>query len=177
MTIFFTGLSGSGKSTIAKILQIKMLELTKKCITLLDGDVVRKNLCSELGFSKDHRLINLQRIGFVANEISKNGGIAICAPIAPYDSIRKEIRQSIEPNAGFILIHAATPLDICEARDRKGLYAKARSGEIKHFTGISDPYEEPTDAELIVQTDNQTAEESCELILDYLKGLGYLELA
>ena len=177
MTIFFTGLSGSGKSTIAKILQIKMLELTKKRITLLDGDVVRKNLCSELGFSKDHRLINLQRIGFVANEISKNGGIAICAPIAPYDSIRKEIRQSIEPNAGFILIHVATPLDICEARDRKGLYAKARSGEIKHFTGISDPYEEPTDAELIVQTDNQTAEESCELILDYLKGLGYLELA
>ena len=154
-----------------------MLELTKKCITLLDGDVVRKNLCSELGFSKDHRLINLQRIGFVANEISKNGGIAICAPIAPYDSIRKEIRQSIEPNAGFILIHVATPLDICEARDRKGLYANARAGEINHFTGLADPYEEPTDAELIVQTDNQTAEESCELILDYLKGLGYLELA
>ncbi len=177
ITIFFTGLSGSGKSTIAKILQIKMLELTKKRITLLDGDVVRKNLCSELGFSKDHRLINLQRIGFVANEISKNGGIAICAPIAPYDSIRKEIRQSIEPNAGFILIHVATPLDVCEARDRKGLYAKARSGEIKHFTGISDPYEEPQDAELIVQTDNQTAEESCEFILDHLKGLGFLELS
>ena len=131
-----------------------MLELTKKRITLLDGDVVRKTLCSELGFSKAHRLINLQRIGFVANEISKNGGIAICAPIfAPYDSIRKEIRQRIEPNAGFILIHVATPIDVCEARDRKGLYAKARSGEIKHFTGISDPYEEPRDAELIVQTD------------------------
>ena len=177
LTIFFTGLSGSGKSTIAKILQIKMLELTKKRITLLDGDVVRKNLCSELGFSKAHRLINLQRIGFVANEISKNGGIAICAPIAPYDSIRKEIRQRIEPNAGFILIHVATPIDVCEARDRKGLYAKARSGEIKHFTGISDPYEEPRDAELIVQTDNQTAEESCEFILDHLKELGFLELA
>ena len=177
ITIFFTGLSGSGKSTIAKILQIKMLELTKKRITLLDGDVVRKNLCSELGFSKDHRLINLQRIGFVANEISKNGGIAICAPIAPYDSIRKKIRKSIEPNAGFILIHVATPIDVCEARDRKGLYAKARSGEIKHFTGISDPYEEPQDAELILQTDNHTAEESCEFILDHLKELGFLELA
>ncbi|MBT7983092.1 MAG: adenylyl-sulfate kinase [Akkermansiaceae bacterium] len=177
ITIFFTGLSGSGKSTIAKILQIKMLELTKKRITLLDGDVVRKNLCSELGFSKDHRLINLQRIGFVANEISKNGGIAICAPIAPYDSIRKEIRKNIEPNAGFILIHVATPIAVCEARDRKGLYAKARSGEIKHFTGISDPYEEPQDAELILQTDNHTAEESCEFILDHLKELGFLELA
>jgi len=177
LTIFFTGLSGSGKSTIAKILEIKMLELTKKQITLLDGDVVRKNLCSELGFSKEHRLINLRRIGFVANEISKNGGIAICAPIAPYDSIRKEIRQGIEPNSGFVLIHVSTPIDVCEARDRKGLYAKARSGEIEHFTGISDPYEEPKDAELIVQTDNQTPEESCELILDYLKELGFLELA
>ena len=111
------------------------------------------------------------------NEISKNGGIAICAPIAPYDSIRKEIRQSIEPHAGFILIHVATPIDVCEARDRKGLYAKARSGEIKHFTGISDPYEEPKDAELIAQTNDQTAEESCEFILDHLKELGFLELA
>jgi len=177
LTIFLTGLSGSGKSTIAKILQIKMLGLTKKRITLLDGDIVRKNLCSELGFSKEHRLINLQRIGFVANEISKNGGIAICAPIAPYDSIRKEIRQNIETDSGFILIHVATPIEVCEARDRKGLYAKARSGEIQHFTGISDPYEEPEDAELIVQTTNQTAEESCEFILDHLKVLGFLELA
>lgn len=177
LTIFLTGLSGSGKSTIAKILQIKMLGLTKKRITLLDGDIVRKNLCSELGFSKEHRLINLQRIGFVANEISKNGGIAICAPIAPYDSIRKEIRQNIETDSGFILIHVATPIEVCEARDRKGLYAKARSGEIQHFTGISDPYEEPEDAELIVQTTNQTAEESCEFILDHLKALGFLELA
>ena len=177
LTIFFTGLSGSGKSTVAKILQIKMLELTQKHITLLDGDIVRKNLCSELGFSKEHRLINLRRIGFVANEISKNGGIAICAPIAPYDSIRKEIRQSIEPNAGFLLIHVSTPLDVCETRDRKGLYAKARSGEIEHFTGISDPYEEPKDAELIVQTENLRPEESCEIILDHIKELGFLELA
>ena len=156
---------------------VKLLEQGNRQVTLLDGDIVRTHLSSELGFSKEHRLINLQRIGFVANEISKNGGIAICAPIAPYDSIRKEIRQNIETDSGFILIHVATPIEVCEARDRKGLYAKARSGEIQNFTGISDPYEEPEDAELIVQTTNQTAEESCEFILDHLKALGFLELA
>src|SRR5579875_3807428 len=124
-TVFFTGLSGSGKSTIANVLRVKFLEMGGRPVTLLDGDIVRKHLSSELGFSKEHRDINIRRIGFVASEITKNGGIAICAPIAPYDSIRKEVRAMIQPYGGFILVHLSTPLETCEARDRKGLYAKA----------------------------------------------------
>ncbi|MGH9343818.1 MAG: bifunctional sulfate adenylyltransferase/adenylylsulfate kinase, partial [Terriglobia bacterium] len=140
-TVFFTGLSGSGKSTIANVLRVKFLEIGGRPVTLLDGDVVRKNLSSELGFSKEHRDINIRRIGFVASEITKNGGIAICAPIAPYDSIRKEVRGMIQPHGGFILVHLSTPLETCEKRDRKGLYAKARAGTLPQFTGVSDPYE------------------------------------
>jgi sulfate adenylyltransferase len=173
-TLFFTGLSGAGKSTIANVLLVKLLELGGRPVTLLDGDIVRKHLSSELGFSKEHRDINIRRIGFVASEITKNGGIAICAPIAPYDSVRKEVRAMIEPVGGFILIHLATPLEVCEARDRKGMYAKARQGIIKEFTGISDPYEEPQDAEMRIDTSELTPEESAQEIILHLEKLGYI---
>ena len=142
-TVFFTGLSGAGKSTLANALMVKLMELGGRAVTLLDGDIVRKHLSSELGFSKEHRDLNVRRIGFVASEIAKNGGIAICAPIAPYAETRREVRSMVEPHGGFIEVYVATPLEICEQRDRKGLYAKARAGLIKGFTGISDPYEEP----------------------------------
>jgi sulfate adenylyltransferase len=164
-TVFFTGLSGSGKSTLAKGLMIKLLEMGGRPVTLLDGDIVRKNLSSELGFSKEHRDLNIRRIGFVASEITKNGGIAICAPIAPYDAIRKEVRASVEKRGGFILVYLSTPLAVCEERDRKGLYAKARAGIIPQFTGISDPYEAPTDAELVIDTADLTPEEAIQQIL------------
>jgi sulfate adenylyltransferase len=173
-TVFFTGLSGSGKSTIANALLVKLLEMGGRPITLLDGDIVRKNLSSELGFSREHRDLNILRIGYVASEITKNGGIAICAPIAPYDATRIEVRRTIEPYGGFILVHVATPLEVCEDRDRKGLYAKARAGLIKEFTGISDPYEEPEDAELIIDTEELTPDEAANQIVLYLERVGYL---
>ncbi len=173
-TVFLTGLSGAGKSTIASVLLVKFMETGGRPVTLLDGDIVRKNLSSELNFSKEHRDINIRRIGFVAAEITKNGGIAICAPIAPYDSVRKEVRQAIEPGGGFVLVHVATPLDICEERDRKGLYAKARAGILKEFTGISDPYEEPTDADLVIDTTKLSPEEAAQEILLYLEREGYV---
>ncbi|MGH9391531.1 MAG: adenylyl-sulfate kinase, partial [Vicinamibacteria bacterium] len=173
-TLFFTGLSGAGKSTIANVLLVKLLERGGRPVTLLDGDIVRKHLSSELGFSKEHRDINIRRIGFVASEITKNGGIAICAPIAPYDSVRKEVRAMIDPVGGFILIHLATPLDVCEGRDRKGMYAKARQGIIKEFTGISDPYEEPKDAEIRIDTAEISPEEAAQQIVLHLEKLGYI---
>ena len=174
-TVFFTGLSGSGKSTVANVLQIKLLEMGGRPVTLLDGDLVRKNLSSELGFSKEHRDINIRRIGFVASEITKNGGIAICAPIAPYDSVRKDVRRLIEPLGGFLLVHCSTPLEVCEQRDRKGLYAKARAGMLKEFTGISDPYEEPADADLVIDTTDITPDEAANLIILHLESEGYIE--
>ena len=134
-------------------------------MTLLDGDLVRKHLSSELGFSKEHRDINIRRIGYVASEITKNGGIAVCAPIAPYDAVRKDVRSLVQPLGGFVLVHVATPLEVCEQRDRKGLYAKARAGIIKGFTGISDPYEEPGDADLAIDTTRLTAEEAAQQIV------------
>ncbi len=173
-TVFFTGLSGSGKSTIANALLVKLLEIGGRPVTLLDGDLVRKNLSSELGFSKEHRDINIRRIGFVASEISKNGGIAICAPIAPYDSVRKEVRAMVEQGGGFVLVHIATPLEVCEARDRKGLYAKARAGIVKEFTGISDPYEQPADAELVIDTTELSPEEAAQQIILHLEREGYI---
>ena len=176
-TVFFTGLSGAGKSTIANVLLVKLLEAGGRPVTLLDGDVVRKHLSSELGFSKRDRDINIRRIGFVASEITKNGGIAICAPIAPYDSVRREVRAMIEPGGGFILIHVATPLGVCEQRDRKGLYAKARAGVLKEFTGISDPYEEPADAHLTIDTARLSPEESAQEVLLHLEKEGYLGAA
>ncbi|MGA9041786.1 MAG: bifunctional sulfate adenylyltransferase/adenylylsulfate kinase [Terriglobales bacterium] len=174
VTIFFTGLSGSGKSTIANVLITKFLEVGGRPVTLLDGDLVRKNLSSELGFSKEHRDINIRRIGYVASEITKNGGIAICAPIAPYDATRKHVRQTIEPHGGFILVHIATTVETCEQRDRKGLYAKARAGILKEFTGISDPYEVPTDAEVTIDTGELSAEEAAQEIILHLERQGFI---
>jgi sulfate adenylyltransferase len=177
VTIFFTGLSGSGKSTIANVLLTKFLETGGRPVTLLDGDLVRKNLSSELGFSKEHRDINIRRIGYVASEITKNGGIAICAPIAPYDATRKHVRQLIEPYGGFILVHIATSVDVCEQRDRKGLYAKARAGILKEFTGISDPYEVPADAEVTINTGDLSAEEAAQEIILHLEREGFIGTA
>jgi len=173
-TVFFTGLSGSGKSTVANAVMVKLLEIGGRPVTLLDGDLVRKNLSSELGFSKEHRDLNIRRIGFVASEITKHGGTAICAPIAPYDDVRREVRAGIEKEGGFILVHVATPLEVCEQRDRKGLYAKARAGIIKEFTGISDPYEEPADAELVIDTTDISPEESARIVLDRLVFEGFI---
>lgn len=174
VTIFFTGLSGSGKSTIANVLVTKFLEGGGRPVTLLDGDLVRKHLSSELGFSKEHRDINIRRIGYVASEITKNGGIAICAPIAPYDATRKAVRSMIEPVGGFILVHIATTVETCEQRDRKGLYAKARAGILKEFTGISDPYEEPTDADVVINTAELSPEEAAQEIILHLEREGFI---
>ena len=173
-TVFFTGLSGSGKSTIANALLVKLLEIGGRSVTLLDGDLVRKNLSSELGFSKEHRDINIRRIGYVASEITKNGGAAVCAPIAPYDAVRKDVRSAVEPAGGFVLVHVDTPLEVCEQRDRKGLYAKARAGIIKEFTGISDPYEAPVDADVTIDTTALTPEEAAQQIVLHLERDGYV---
>jgi len=174
VTIFFTGFSGAGKSTIANVLFIKFLETGGRPVTLLDGDLVRKHLSSELGFSKEHRDINIRRIGYVASEITKNRGIAICAPIAPYDFTRKEVRAMIEPLGGFVLVYLSTPVEICERRDRKGLYAKARAGILKDFTGVSDPYEEPKDAEIVINTADVTPEEAAQAIILYMEHEGFI---
>lgn len=173
-TVFFTGLSGSGKSTIANVLLVKLLEMGGRPVTLLDGDIVRKNLSSELGFSREHRDINIRRVGFVASEITKNGGIAICAPIAPYDAVRKQVRAVIQPHGGFVLVHLSTPLGVCESRDRKGLYAKARAGLVPQFTGISDPYEVPQDAEIALDTSDLTPEEAAQQIFLHLERMGFI---
>src|SRR5207302_10971633 len=173
-TVLFTGLSGSGKSTIANALMSKFLEMGSRPVTLLDGDHVRKHLSSELGFSKEHRDINIRRIGYVASEITKNGGIAICAPIAPYDAVRKEVRAMITPLGGFIMVHLYTPVEVCEERDRKGLYAKARAGIIKEFTGVSDPYEEPTDADITINTAELAPDEAAQEIILHLESEGFI---
>jgi sulfate adenylyltransferase len=174
VTIFFTGLSGSGKSTIANVLLTKFLEVGGRPVTILDGDLVRKHLSSELGFSKEHRDINIRRIGYVASEITKNGGIAICAPIAPYEATRKAVREMIEPAGGFVLVHVATPIETCEQRDRKGLYAKARAGIVKEFTGISDPYEVPQKAEVVINTAELSPEEAAQEIILHLEQQGFI---
>ena len=174
VTIFFTGLSGSGKSTIANVLLTKFLEMGGRPVTILDGDLVRKHLSSELGFSKEHRDINIRRIGYVASEITKNGGIAICAPIAPYEAVRKHVRDMIDPVGGFVLVHVATPLETCEERDRKGLYAKARAGIVKEFTGISDPYEVPQNAEVVINTAELSPEEAAQEIILHLEQQGFI---
>ena len=175
ITLFFTGLSGSGKSTIANVLLSKFLEIGGRPVTLLDGDLVRKHLSSELGFSREHRDLNIQRIGFVASEIAKSGGLVICAPIAPYAAARRKVREMVSAHGAFIEIHVATPIEECEKRDRKGLYAKARAGLIKEFTGISDPYEAPENAEIVLDTRQLTAEQSADTILLYLESKGFLQ--
>lgn len=174
LTLFFTGLSGSGKSTLAKQIYARFIEQGDRPVTLLDGDVVRTNLSSELGFSKEHRDINVKRIGYVASEITKNRGVAICAPIAPYTSIRRSVRDMIEEYGAFIEIFIATPLETCEERDRKGMYAKARKGIIKNFTGISDPYEEPVNPEIKIDTTGKTPVECAQQIMLYLFKEGYI---
>jgi sulfate adenylyltransferase len=173
-TVFFTGLSGSGKSTIANALLVKMLETGGRQVTLLDGDHVRQHLSSELGFSKEHRDLNITRIGYVASEITKNGGIAICAPIAPYTATRRTVRDMVSVYGGFIEVHVATTLETCEERDRKGLYAKARAGIIKEFTGISDPYEAPENAEVVIKTEELTPDLAAQRILVKLESMGFI---
>ena len=174
-TVFFTGLSGSGKSTIANGLLIRLLEEGSRPVTLLDGDIVRTHLSSELGFSKKHRSINVQRIGYVASEITKNGGIAICAPIAPYENDRGVNRLLISKVGGYVEVYVNTSLEKCEERDSKGLYKLAREGKVKEFTGISDPYEEPQSPEIIVNSDGSTSPEKLvDQIYYELINIGYL---
>lgn len=174
-TVFFTGLSGSGKSTIANALMVKLMEMGGRPVTLLDGDVVRKHLSSELGFSKEHRDINIKRIGYVASEITKNGGIAICAPIAPYTATRRAVREMIEAYGAFVEVHVATSLEECEARDRKGLYKLAREGKIKEFTGISDPYEAPATPELRVDTTGVDVDHCAHQVILKLESMGLIK--
>lgn len=175
-TVFFTGLPSSGKSTLANVLMSRIMEVTSRPVTILDGDLVRKNLSSELGFSKEHRDLNIKRIGYVASEITKHRGIAICAPIAPYSDTREEIRSIIEQYGRFVLIYVATPLEICEIRDLKGLYAKARAGQITGFTGIDDPYEAPEASELQIDTSNLNPTEAIENVMKYLTEEGLLDI-
>ena len=174
LTIFFTGLSGAGKSTIANALTIKLMEIQNRSITILDGDIIRTHLSNELGFSKEHRSINVRRVGFVANEITKNGGIAICALIAPYEKDREYNHNLINPNGKYIEVFISTPLSVCEERDEKGLYAKAREGLIPNFTGISDPYEDPTNPDLIIDTSELDVDKSIEIIIEYIKRNGLI---
>src|SRR5919107_5234286 len=159
VTVFLTGLSGAGKSTIADAL-IAELEGEGRPVTVLDGDVVRAHLSSELSFSKEHRDLNIRRIGFVAGEVVKHGGTVVVAAIAPYEAAREQARALVEQHGRFLLVHLSTPLEVVEQRDVKGLYAKARAGEIPQFTGISDPYEPPAAAELTIDTSATTLEQS-----------------
>lgn len=174
-TIFFTGLSGSGKSTIANALAIKLMEIQSRKITLLDGDVVRLNLSKGLGFSKEDRSTNVRRVGFVSNEITKNGGIALCALVSPYENDRQANRRLISENGAYIEVYVSTSLKECEARDEKGLYAQAKVGKISNFTGISDPYEIPLNPELTIDTEKVSVNEAIDLIINCLKTSGYLE--
>jgi sulfate adenylyltransferase len=173
-TVFFTGLSGSGKSTVARALTVRLMEMGGRRVSLLDGDIVRTHLSSELGFSKAHRDINIRRIGFVASEITKHGGTAICAPIAPYRATRRAVRAMIEEWGGFLEIHISTSVEVCEGRDRKGLYAKARAGLIPEFTGVSDPYEVPEHPELAIDTARYSVDEAVQMIVLKLEHEGYL---
>ncbi|WP_428928262.1 bifunctional sulfate adenylyltransferase/adenylylsulfate kinase [Marinibacterium sp. SX1] len=173
-TVFFTGFSGSGKSTIANALMVKLMEMGGRPVTLLDGDIVRKNLSSELGFSKEHRDLNIRRIGYVASEITKNGGIAICAPIAPYATTRRAVREDIEQYGAFVEVHVATTIEECERRDRKGLYKLAREGKIKEFTGISDPYDVPESPELRLDTENVDVDNCAHQVILKLESMGLI---
>jgi sulfate adenylyltransferase len=175
VVVFFTGLSGSGKSTVARGLADALAEVSDRTVTLLDGDVVRRLLSAGLTFSRADRDLNIARIGFVAAEAARHGGIVLCAPIAPYKAARAEVRQRVSQVGDFVLVHVATPLEVCEARDRKGLYAKARAGIIPEFTGISDPYEIPEDADLTLDTSNESTVESVEQVLRLLTTMGYVE--
>lgn len=168
LTVFFTGLSGAGKSTLASVLAERLIEADPRPVTLLDGDAVRKQMSTDLGFSKADRDTHVRRVGKAAAEISQQGGIAICALIAPYANTRDEVRRLAEAAGEFVLVYMATPLDVCEQRDAKGLYAKARAGLIQHFTGVSDPYEVPADADIVIDTSHVTPAQAAATILDYV---------
>jgi sulfate adenylyltransferase len=175
LTIFFTGLSGAGKSTLARALGERLSVVDRRVVRLLDGDALRQHLSSELGFSREHRSLHIDRIGFVAAEITSCGGIAICAVIAPYDDARRRVRTAIERVGDFVLVHVATPLDVCEQRDVKGLYARARAGDLSQFTGISDPYEPPQNAEIVLDTTNVPVARTAKELAEFLAGGGYLQ--
>ncbi len=174
LVVFFTGLSGSGKSTLARALRDALSERCDRTVSLLDGDLVRALLSAGLSFSRADRDLNIARIGFVAAEIARHGGIAICAPIAPYAQARQDVRRAVGEVGDFLLVYVATPAEVCEARDRKGLYARARAGLIDHFTGVSDPYEEPDDADLVIDTSALTRDEAVVAVLDLLASGGWL---
>jgi sulfate adenylyltransferase len=171
-TVFFTGLSGAGKSTTANALRNRLEQLGRS-VTLLDGDSVRKHLSRELGFSREHRDLNILRVGFVAAEVTKHGGACICANIAPYHATRNEVRTMVAAHGGFVLVHVSTPLSVCESRDAKGLYARARAGLLQAFTGVSDPYEAPTDAEITIDTSTISPNDAAERIVGFLRSSGY----
>ncbi|SCL39931.1 adenylylsulfate kinase [Micromonospora rhizosphaerae] len=176
LVIFLTGLSGSGKSTIARGLADTLREGGDRTITLLDGDVVRRELSAGLGFSKADRDMNVRRISWVAAEIARHRGVAICCPIAPYAAARATAREMAHAaGAGFLLVHVATPLEVCEQRDRKGLYARARAGLLTGMTGIDDPYEEPIDADLVVDTTDMTVDEAVKVVMTHLTETGWVE--
>jgi sulfate adenylyltransferase len=172
-TVFFTGLSGAGKSTTANVLMHRLEHVGRK-VTMLDGDVVRKHLSRELGFSREHRDLNIHRIGFVAAEVTKHGGACICANIAPYSAARNDVRALVQAHGTFVLVHVSTPLAVCEARDSKGLYARARAGIVSAFTGVSDPYETPTNAEISIDTSTMSPNDAAEQIVRFLKEEGCL---
>jgi sulfate adenylyltransferase len=174
LAVMFTGLSGSGKSTIARAVVQTLIEEGTRSVTLLDGDVVRRMLSAGLSFSRADRDLNILRIGFVAAEIARHGGIAVCAPIAPFAETRRKVRDMVSVHGDFLLVHVATPLEECERRDRKGLYARARAGEIPEFTGISSPYEEPDDADLVIDTSSLTVAETAGRVLDLLRRGGWV---
>jgi sulfate adenylyltransferase len=174
VTVFFTGLSGSGKSTIANALRVRLLEDGRRTVTLLDGDLVRTHLSSELGFSREHRNMNVRRIAFVAAEITRHGGVAICAPIAPYADVRREARALVEAAGIFLLVYVATPIDVCEARDPKGLYQRARAGTLPEFTGVSDPYDVPDDADVTIDTSRVTVAQAVDQLMGALEARGLL---
>jgi sulfate adenylyltransferase len=174
LVVFFTGLSGSGKSTLARDLRDALLERGDRTVSLLDGDLVRRLLSAGLTFSREDRDLNIARIGYVATEVARHGGIAICAPIAPYAAARSAVRSMVSEVGDFVLVHVSTPLAVCEARDRKGLYAKARAGVIGSFTGISDPYEEPADADVVLDTSLVSRRDAVAAVLAHLSRGGWL---
>jgi sulfate adenylyltransferase len=176
VVVFFTGLSGSGKSTLARDLRDALLERGDRTVSLLDGDLVRRLLSAGLTFSRADRDLNIARIGYVAAEVARHGGIAICAPIAPYAAARAAVRRMVSEVGDFVLVHVSTPLEVCEARDRKGLYAQARAGIIGSFTGISDPYEVPDDADLVIDTSAVSRHEAVAVVLAQLTRGGWLAL-
>ena len=170
VTIWFTGLSGSGKTTISQAIEAKLRAAGAK-LEVLDGDIVRTNLTKGLGFSKEDRDENVRRIGFVSHLLTRNGVIVMVSAISPYRAVRDQVRQRI---GDFVEVYASAPVEVCEQRDVKGLYKKARSGEIKNFTGISDPYEEPLNPEVVCETDKETLDESVNKVITKLEELGYL---